>query len=211
MRIEHIEKATDKKRKITLDDGSSFVLYIGEIRRFHLKENTEVPDPVLNEILGTVLVRRARLRCMNLLKTSDRTVKQLHDRLKGDGYPDSIIENALAYVASYHYTDDERYAENYVRAYTGRKSRRIITLELEKRGVPADLVSEAFAAVLDEEGLAEADESGDLTAIRRLLEKKNFDSSLSSWDERRKMIAYLMRKGFSMSDIRAVLNEQESS
>ena len=46
---------------------------------------------------------------MNLLKTSDRTVGQLESHLRLDGYPGETIEQALSYVASFHYTDDMRW------------------------------------------------------------------------------------------------------
>lgn len=203
MLAEQILKVTDKKKKVVLEDGSSFVLYAGEVRRFHIREGEEVPQNVLDQITGEVLQRRAKLRCMNLLKASDRTVKQLRDRLKRDGYPESIIEQALSYVASYHYTDDRRYAENYIRSMTGRKSRRVITLELEKRGVLGELIAEAFSAFEEEAGEdpGGCEHPGDRTAIRRLMEKKNYDAAGASFEDRKKMIGYLARRGFSMEDI----------
>ena len=136
---------------------------------------------------------------MNLLKTSDRTVRQLRDRLRHDGYPEEIAEKALDYVASYHYTDDERYAENYIRQQSGRKSRKVILLELEKRGVDSDVIREAFSAV--------GQESADVGAIRKLIRKRGYDAAHASWDEQQKLTGYLMRKGFEAADIRSVLRE----
>ena len=69
-----ILRVTDRKRKIVLEDESSFVLYAGELRKYHIREGEEIPEEVLEEIHDDVLVKRAKLRCMNLLKTSDRTV-----------------------------------------------------------------------------------------------------------------------------------------
>ena len=140
-----ILRVTDRKRKIVLEDDRSFVLYAGELRKYHIREGEEIPEEVLEEIHDDVLVRRAKLRCMNLLKTSDRTVRQLRDRLRHDGYPEEIAEKALDYVASYHYTDDERYAENYIRQQSGRKSRKVILLELEKRGVDSTGISRRWS------------------------------------------------------------------
>ena len=87
-----ILRVTDRKRKIVLEDESSFVLYAGELRKYHIREGEEIPEEVLEEIHDDVLVKRAKLRCMNLLKTSDRTVHQLRDRLRHDGYPEEIEE-----------------------------------------------------------------------------------------------------------------------
>ena len=68
-----ILRVTDRKRKIVLEDDRSFVLYAGELRKYHIREGEEIPEEVLEEIHDDVLVKRAKLRCMNLLKTSDRT------------------------------------------------------------------------------------------------------------------------------------------
>ncbi len=204
-----ILRVTDRKRKIVLEDESSFVLYAGELRKYHIREGEEIPEEVLEEIHDDVLVKRAKLRCMNLLKTSDRTVRQLRDRLRHDGYPEEIAEKALDYVASYHYTDDERYAENYIRQQSGRKSRKVILLELEKRGVDSDVIREAFSAV-GQENQANApflQESTDVGAIRKLIRKRGYDAAHASWDEQQKLTGYLMRKGFEAADIRSVLRE----
>lgn len=204
-----ILRVTDRKRKIVLEDESSFVLYAGELRKYHIREGEEIPEEVLEEIHDDVLVKRAKLRCMNLLKTSDRTVRQLRDRLRHDGYPEEIAEKALDYVASYHYTDDERYAENYIRQQSGRKSKKVILLELEKRGVDSDVIREAFSAV-GQENQANApflQESADVGAIRKLIRKRGYDAAHASWDEQQKLTGYLMRKGFEAADIRSVLRE----
>ena len=204
-----ILRVTDRKRKIVLEDGSSFVLYAGELRKYHIREGEEIPEEVLAEIHDDVLVRRAKLRCMNLLKTSDRTVHQLRDRLRHDGYPEEIAEKALEYVASYHYTDDRRYAENFIRQQSGRKSRKVIILELEKRGVDSDVIREAYSAVGQEnqEGDPFLGESADLEAIRKLVQKRGYDAVHASWEEQQKLTGCLMRKGFEAADIRRVLRE----
>ena len=101
MRILQLQKITQKKYKVVLEDGTSFPLYAGEIRRYRLEEEGEIPDQELAVILDEVVGRRARLRCLNLLKSMDRTEAQLRERLSRDGYPDKIADGAIAYAASY--------------------------------------------------------------------------------------------------------------
>ena len=40
MRVEELKRITDRKYRILLEDGSSFVLYAGELRRFHIEEGS---------------------------------------------------------------------------------------------------------------------------------------------------------------------------
>ena len=42
-----ILRVTDRKRKIVLEDESSFVLYAGELRKYHIREGEEIPEEVL--------------------------------------------------------------------------------------------------------------------------------------------------------------------
>lgn len=207
MQVDQILKVTDKKKKVILEDGRSFVLYSGEVRKFRIREGEELPEDVICSEIVPVLRKRARLRCMNLLKSSDRTVMQLRDKLKRDGHTEEIIEDALAYVASYHYTDDRRYAENYIRSCRGRKSTRMISFDLQKKGVGDEDIRAAFDAVAGEDQGTDPDQSGDMEAIRRLLKKRGYDPEQATFEEKQKQIRYLMGRGFSMTDIRRCLSD----
>ena len=215
MRVEELKRITDRKYRILLEDGSSFVLYAGELRRFHIEEGGMIGEDILSGILEGVLLKRAKLRCMNLLKTMDRTVSQLAAVLKRDGYPDEIIQGALDYVASCHYTDDRRYAENYVRLQAGKKSLKQIRYDLLGKGIAPELAEQ----VLDETSSlweggpplsedSDGEYSPDLSAIRILMRKRRFNPESSDSDQLRRFIQYLMRKGFSLTDIRKALGRE---
>ena len=49
------------------------------------------------------------------------------------------------------------------------------------------------------------EEDEELTAIRKLVEKKRFDARNATDSERQKMYGYLARKGFSYDTIRQVI------
>ena len=222
MRVEELKRITDRKYRILLEDGSSFVLYAGELRRFHIEEGGLIGEDVLSGILEGVLLKRAKLRCMNLLKTMDRTVSQLAAVLKRDGYPDEIIQGALDYVASCHYTDDRRYAENYVSLQAGKKSLKQIRYDLLGKGIAPELAEQVLDEApslweggppLSEDADGEyspdlSGESPDLSAIRILMRKRRFDPESSDSDQLRRFIQYLMRKGFSLTDIRKALGRE---
>ena len=122
----------------------------------------------------------------------DRITDQLVRKLRGDEYPEEIIEAALAYVESYGYVDDLRYAGNYIESTGGSRSRRRIAADLMRRGVPSDVIEEAFA------GAEEVDEAAQITA---LLARRGFDPETAEREEREKMIRFLMRKGYSYENI----------
>ncbi|MCP6059851.1 hypothetical protein NL388_31820, partial [Klebsiella pneumoniae] len=61
-----------------------------------------------------ILPKRAKIRAMHLLQKREYTVAQLKEKLEKGCYPERIIEDALDYVASFHYTDDLRFALQYI-------------------------------------------------------------------------------------------------
>ena len=132
------------KARIRFDDGTEVVLYKGEIRKLGIEEGCVVTEVVYDKILNEILGKRAIKRAMHLLEKQDRTERQLYDKLKQNGYPESCIESAIAYVKSYHYIDDFRYASTYIRYHQEKKSRQKLKMELMAKGIGRDLVDAAL-------------------------------------------------------------------
>ena len=124
MTVTRIEEVTKAKCRIEVDQEFAFVLYKGELHSYSLREGEEIPDSVYSRIVTQVLPLRAKKRLMNLLQKKDYTVWQLSEKLKRDGYPGECIEQALEYVAAFHYTDDVRYALSYIRSSQEGKGRK---------------------------------------------------------------------------------------
>ena len=135
---------------------------------------------------------RAKKRALHLLERMDRTEQQLREKLQASEYPEEVIEEAIAYVKSFHYIDDQRYAENYTRYSKERLSKSQIRQKLFLKGVAKDTIDTAIEEEYD------ADET---VHIRKLLQKKHFDSSSKDEREFRRIYNYLLRRGFRSSDI----------
>ena len=135
---------------------------------------------------------RAKKRALHLLERMDRTEHQLREKLKASEYPEEVIEEAIEYVKSFHYLDDERYAENFTRYKKEGMSRQQIKQKLMMKGIARDIVDNAIEDEYD------VDES---VHIRRLLEKKRFSNELADEGEFRRVYNYLLRRGFRSSDI----------
>ncbi len=205
MKVTQIEEISRSRVKIRLDEESAFVLYKGELRSFRIREGEEIDPACYGEIMGELLPRRAKLRAMNLLKGRAYTVKQLRDKLKAGGYPEKAVEEAMEYVGSFHYTDDLRYAEGFIRSYVGSRSRRRIEQDLLGRGIDRAVFEQAWSTWEEEGG--PQDEEGMACA---LLEKKGFDRQGADQKQRQKMYGFLVRKGFSAELARrAVLSDKD--
>ena len=200
MMITEVAAVTKSRYRVVLDGETAFILYKGELHRFHIKQGEELEEDAKQSIFHEILPKRAKLRCMNLIKSRDYTRKQLEDKLKQGGYPADIIEEAVAYVESYGYVNDENYARSFIEYHMRTKSRKRIENDLSQKGVSKELIRKVFDE-LKEDGL-EVDEAA---MIKELLLKKNFHFQESTYEERQKMCAFLYRKGFHADTISKVL------
>lgn len=141
---------------------------------------------------------RAKKRALYLLTDMDRTEQQLYDKLKKTGYSEKVIAETMAYVKSYGYIDDDRYAHHYIETLSSSRSKKRMRFDLIKKGVSKDLIDEAF----EEEG--DYDEK---PLIRKLAEKKL--RTIHEDDPRRKekLVGFLSRRGFASHDIYEVVDE----
>ena len=200
MEVTEIRDIDKKRKKIYIDGEFAFVLYSGEIRDYKIKIGQELPETIYDEIMGIVLPKRAKLRAMNLLQKRDYTEKQLRDKLSDGDYPRELIDEAIDYVKSYKYLDDERYARDYITYQMALRSKNRIIQDLTNKGIHKDVIQYALEELYEDGNDAEVDQ------IKKLLLKKHYDSETASYEDKQKIMAFLMRKGYQMSDIKKAMN-----
>ena len=201
MVVTDIRDIDKKRKKIYLDGEFAFVLYSGEIREYKISVGRELGIDTYEEIMGTVLPKRAKLRAMNLLQKKDYTEKQLRDKLKEGDYPEEFVDEAISYVKSYRYLDDERYTRDYITYHMSLRSKNRIIQDLQTKGIDRELIINCIDELYDAE-----DEDLEQEQIKMLLLKKHYDSEMDLKDKQ-KIMSFLLRKGYSMELIRKAMNE----
>lgn len=199
MILTKIEQIDKKRYRIYIEEEFLLLLYVTDLRKHKLEEQMEVTPEELEKIYKDVVLRRAKMKAMLLLKSMDYSEKGLRDKLAKLYYPPKAINDALEYVIGYGYIDDERYARNYVRFKKDTQSRKQIEFTLQQKGVSKDYINIAF----------EEEYSNESNALVRAIIKKI--GSLEridelTVDEKRKVGAYLYRKGFSSQEIREYIS-----
>ena len=187
-------KVDNKRTKVTFDDESSFVLYNSEVRKYGISEESEIDSDTVEQI-GKLLTNRARNRVLYMLGNSDKSSGDIARKLVDSGYPENIVRDVIGQLESYGYIDDERYVRNYIESVSGRKSRREILDYLRNHNINVRTIE----GVMGELYVDEHD------AVKRLVAKKGYsleEFASLGYDERNKIIQYLLRKGFSMETIR---------
>lgn len=200
MRIERVESLDKRKSKVFTDEDFAFLLYNGELEKYGICEGAVLEAGAAREILE-LLGRRARERALNLLKVQDRTEGEMSRRLSQDGYPEAIVQETIAFLQEYHFVDDARYAANYLQMHGKRKSQAELKLYLQRKGVPREIIREQLEGTEHDSG----------EAIRALLEKKHYRAGETEPEQEKKIIAYLMRRGFSWEDVRREMKGQDDT
>ncbi len=192
----------DKKRvKVYLDGEFAFVIYKGELKDHSIQQGKELSESSYQEIMTEVLPKRAKLRAMNLLQKKDYTEKQLRDKLSEGLYPSDIIDDAISYVKSYKYLDDDRFTRDYITYHMENRSKARITQDLIGKGIDRDRITAAMDELYSESG-----DDVELDQIRGLLSKKHYDPENMDYKDKQKIMAFLTRKGFSISMIKRAMS-----
>jgi len=186
MIITKLDKVGTKQVRLFFDEEKYCLLYYNEVRRLGFHEKDEVGQQEFEE-LNKLLLHRAKLKAMSLLKYQDRTRKELKDRLMRAEFPEFITEGAIAYVESFGYINDEEYIRRYMEYKAGTKSRIQIKMDLRKKGIGTEILERIFDEyeyeeddVLEEQVQKRIRQKGSVT-------KENFQ----------KYYGYFARKGFN--------------
>ncbi|MEO7102923.1 MAG: regulatory protein RecX [Gemmatimonadaceae bacterium] len=143
-------------------------------------------------------------RALDLLSARPYTVKQLRRKLLQKEVPVEEAEAVIARLLGAGLLDDERYALAYARSKLinqGASARRI-SQDLARKGVNSELSKQAIAQVVDEEEV-------DTKAVVERVARKKLASmgNLEPVVQRRRLFAFLARKGYELDEIRDVVAE----
>lgn len=142
---------------------------------------------------------QGRKKAMSLLRHNDRTRWELQDRMERAGFSEDVIKDAIAYVESFHYIDDLRYARRFAEIYRESRSITRIRQDLKKRHVPEEYIEIALEEISYD----------DSVALAREMKKLCKGQEEFTYDEKQKIAAKLYRKGFRTDDIFHALEQVE--
>lgn len=143
--------------------------------------------------------KKAKLRALRILTKMDKTESDLKSSLQRAGFSEKAVLDALEYVKSFGYVDDQRYAEKYVEYNKQRKSRQRMHFELKNKGVDMAYVDQALECCEDFD---------EISLLRKAVWKKWKSEEKPDEKQLNKLFGYLSRQGFSSRDIWQVLKEE---
>jgi regulatory protein len=141
-------------------------------------------------------------RALNLLALRARSSRELRRQLVRKGEPAEQVDAAIARLQLAGFVDDGAFARQFARskAVGAGMSRRRIQQELGRRGVARQIGDDAIADVFEEEQLDER-AVVEQAARKKLHSLKNLDTET----RKRRLYAFLARRGYDLDDIRRVM------
>ena len=143
-------------------------------------------------------------RSLDMLARAPRSARDLRRRLLLKGEPESDVDAAVERLVAAGLLDDAAYARAFVRSKISSQgfSRRRLQQELSKRGVGRDVSDAAIAEVLEDE---DVDEVANIERVAR--KKLRALHGLDDETQRRRLYAFLARRGYDVDDVRAVVGK----
>lgn len=190
----------DKKRSKVICEDETFLLYKGEIKRFGLTADLEISDELYYKISDEILYKRAKERSIHLIEAMDRTEYQIRQKLIEGYYPDKVIERVIAFLIKYGLIDDEQYTKKYVEMNISKKSIKAIALDLKIKGIPRDIAEKILIKDVEKEKVQ----------IIKLLEKKHYNCNSDDIKEKRRIVDFLLRRGYDYELINSSMKEYKN-
>jgi regulatory protein len=139
---------------------------------------------------------------LNLLSARPYATRALHRKLIQKEYSAADADNAIRRLVDNGLLNDAKYAEQYARSrmLSAGTSKRRVQQDLFRKGIKADVATEAIANVVEQEEIDPA------VAIERVARKKLAQlGDLEPLVLRRRLFAFLARRGYDVDEIKRVV------
>lgn len=190
------QKRNENRVNVYLD--GQFAFGLAAIKAARLRVGQTLSDDDVARLQQQDKVERACERALNFLSYRPRSETEVRRNLRKKNLEDEIIEAAVERLTRAGLLNDREFAHYWVENRLQFKPRgaRALRHELREKGVSASIIAKALDDLDEEAAARKAAEA----RVRRL-------AHLEPRDFRRKLGAYLARRGFSYAVIKPLIDE----
>lgn len=198
MKITKIKQQIKRANRysVYIDGKYSYSLSENELLNQRLKVGQEFDNVEFEHAQQVAVEDKAYSRALDLLARRPRSVWEMDQFLKKKGYDNNVRSIILNKLINRELLNDKKFASAWVldrRALKNISKRRLLQ-ELQQKNISKEIIFQTL----------EADETDEQDVLRILVEKKRFQSR---YQDKHKLIAYLLRQGFDYEDIKQVMVE----
>lgn len=198
MKIEKIEKSKHKRERVLvfLEGDELLKITDDELLRFGLFVGMDLSDDLVAQLHRSSAYSEAKIRAARMASSRMMSKTELRQRLEKKGSSSDEASEIASRMEELGAVNDAAYAGVIVRHYGGMGYGEMrVRQELQRRGVPKELWDAALLQMPDTE-----------ETIRRFIQNK-CKGVMPERTQMKKLSDALLRRGFSWSDIRPVLNQ----
>lgn len=188
------QKHHPERYSVFIDNDFAFGLIMQDIVYFKLKEGEEIAQQKYDFIKNELVYIKAQDIALYYIGYKMRTESEVRKKLLEKEFTEDIIERVMDFLIKYDYVNDEKYCISYIkqRLRCNPKGKYILKMELKQRGIQESIICKS----LEE---SDIDEFGDVV---KLLEKKCYDLENIDEKEKKRLILFLQRRGYSYDIIK---------
>ncbi len=190
-------------RLVEVDRGRFASLPAEPLEMLGLRVGVELDPPTLARLQDLADVEAAWRAGGRALAARGRARLDLRRRLIQKQHPPRAVDAALERLAAHGLLDDQRFAREYAgrRAAGGRGPARIVA-DLLTQGVERNVAETAVVQALADEGVDPA------VAVRAVAARRAAQlAGVPAATRKRRLLAYLARRGYRGTEVRAVVEE----
>jgi len=183
---------------ITTENGISYTISKSIAIKYNLKENTVIQKSDFQKILNEDQLLKIKNKIVHLLSYKTRSKHELLKKLLSNGFEKSNILIVIKEMSERGYINDKEFAKTYAEYLIIQKNMGNYAVKNKLLGhkispsVFEPILSELYALYPEE------------YIINKILEKKKWKNPVSK-KERKKILNYLNRRGFSWDEINGAL------
>jgi regulatory protein len=180
-------KTREKRVNIYLDGKYSLTLLAEVVLKERLRVGQELSDDEITNLAGKDSYQRSLNTAVRLLGYRPRSEAEIAQRLRRNGFDDACSAKALNYLKDRGLVDDNAFARFWIenRESFSPRSRRMTGMELRRKGLSRDIIEQVIGQIDEGE-----------SAYRAALKKARLLSTADYPDFRKRLGAYLGRRGF---------------
>ena len=194
------QKGRGSKIHLLLDDEYRITTDVDFWAENFIKDGTDIDDEEWENLVTKINYRKSFNKCADLLSRRDHSVKELKEKLLRT-VDEASADKAIERFLELGYLDDEKFAKALAKHLYEVKnySDNHVRQDLYKRGISREIVYD----------IIDNSEIDSIETIINLVIKKYYNK-LNAENGKEKVVAALMRKGFSYGDIKTALHRIEN-
>jgi regulatory protein len=206
-RITKIEpqKKNPKRRSIFLDRKFAFGLEEEVLYKYGLKVGDEIDQKRIDQILESEVKKESKDAALKFLSYRMRSEKEVRDKLRKKEFAGEIIDEVIKDLKRVNLLDDYEFASAWIRDRISDKPRgkTLLKQELWKKGIKKEIIEKVLREYFE-------DEEEELNLAKQLLEKrKKRYENLEKNVAKRRIMSFLLRRGFSYETVKEVLKIED--